>query len=675
MNFTSCNNSNITFVSAFIKVYDEPFQNKDVAWRLGKFRIIAETGIQLYIYVSPEYQDAVQEFIQEFPNVKIGKIMSIEDTFVSQVVDQINNENMTNECVGVPVVSLPQCNRSCETIVPIVSLPNARNQEKDTKKYILLQNAKAEFVYDATIHNPWSSTHFAWIDFNVAHVFKNNKSTQEFLSTLSKRTLASSFLTIPGCWPKIANIDTILNNIHWRFCGGFFLGDKESIVKLYNLYQEYWPQFIEKHRKLVWEVNFWAYLEYIQSKEYIQSEFTVPDWTPAWFNSDHNDTIFHISADYCSKRLFSCPSTVRQTYDYPKIEGFTPTSAAYLYDPVKKVHMLNTRFVNYAITDRGYYLFSNPDSKLFTKNVYSELDEETLKPKFYREMQDPVDLPKVENCKVNGLEDIRLFLDNDQDQAQDQDEDQDPDLVVKFIATTVNYSPTLKNRMVIGKYDVEKMTFTDCNVIESPDKNNCCEKNWVTGNLRFPLCAAKTNPPFDSSLNQGKDKTGKEGVVGSDALRASTFNHHSGDCRETYGFPTMYGWYPQKIGHINPETLQLEIFCERPISAPYFERVRGSSQYVEHSYLDASGQSVDVLVGVVHFSEEYSPRHYFHILVMLEPGTMKLLKYSEIFYFDKIGIEFCIGFMIRDLKYHFWISKNDCDPELVVCSLDSIQFL
>ena len=147
---------------------------------------------------------------------------------------------------------------------------------------------------------------------------------------------------------------------------------------------------------------------------------------------------------------------------------------------------------------------------------------------------------------------------------------------------------------------------------------------------------------------------------------------------ETVGFPTThYGWFPQQIGSINPQTMQLEIHTVREITAPYFSSVRGSSEFVYAQHLVESTTNVltDVLVGVVHFSEEYHPRHYFHILVMLEPETLKLLKYSEIFYFDKIGIEFCIGFTIREGKYHFWISKHDRDPTLVVCSVDNLPFL
>lgn len=575
------NQSTITFVTSIIKIYDEPIQNKDIEWRLSKFRIIAETGIQICLYICPEYYKDVSEFIKEYPNIKIGKIVSLEDTFVSRVVNTSTMQSVT--------------------------LPNNRNQEKDTKNYMILINSKVEFVNDAIQQNLWSSTHFAWIDFSIAYVFHDTKRSQEFLSTLSKRTFASSFLTLPGCWQNANSI--MLDDINWRYCGGFLLGDKESIVHFYNLYQEHWPLFIEKYQKLVWEVNFWSYLEHI-----------VPQWKPIWYKADHNDTILHLSADYCSKCLCSDPETIRQTYDYTIIPDYTPMNACYLYDPIKKVHILNTRYVNYSITETGRYIINDPKLNIKTKNMYSELDEETFMPKFYKEMQDPYDpinLPcSLDETWANGFEDIRLFLVNQLSTEQQ----------VKFMATTVNYSPSQKLRIVVGNYDIDKLTYTECKLIHPPDKNRQCEKNWSCGGI-------------DSSNS------------------------------------VIYTWSPQQIGRINNQTGELEIHSTYEITSPYFNRMRGSTQYTEHTYLNNIGESIDVLIGVVHFSEEYMPRHYFHILVMLEKTTLKLLKYTEIFYFDKIGIEFCVGFTIKDSKYYFWISKKDRDPELIIYPIDNIPFL
>jgi hypothetical protein len=56
----------------------------------------------------------------------------------------------------------------------------------------------------------------------------------------------------------------------------------------------------------------------------------------------------------------------------------------------------------------------------------------------------------------------------------------------------------------------------------------------------------------------------------------------------------------------------------------------------------------------VHFSEgEYLKRKYFHALVLIDGSSMKPLQYSNNFYFsEEVGVEFCTGFAIIDMKYH-----------------------
>jgi hypothetical protein len=61
--------------------------------------------------------------------------------------------------------------------------------------------------------------------------------------------------------------------------------------------------FLETHRKLIWEVNFWAWLE---AKDY---------WKPKWYSADHNDSIFNIPTQYYANRLADRIETIN--YNYP----------------------------------------------------------------------------------------------------------------------------------------------------------------------------------------------------------------------------------------------------------------------------------------------------------------------------------------------------------------------
>jgi hypothetical protein len=61
------------------------------------------------------------------------------------------------------------------------------------------------------------------------------------------------------------------------------------------------------------------------------------------------------------------------------------------------------------------------------------------------------------------------------------------------------------------------------------------------------------------------------------------------------------------------------------------------------------------------------------MMVMLDKDTYMPLKYSRPFYFNNIGIEFCIGFSINENKYWFWISRFDRDPMLVSIDVNKID--
>jgi hypothetical protein len=611
--------NSLTFITSIINVYT-PFENKDIYWQLEKFRIIAKTGIQLCVYICPQYLYIFTEIIRDYPNIKIMKVISLQETQVVQQYNQLQSITLQT-----------------------ITLPDNRNEKKDTVEFILIGHSNIELMQDAIQQNPYKSTHFAWIDCDIAELFKDTVKSQEFLKTLAIRTLNPSFITLPGCWPKITPQTEILNNICWRFCGGFIIGDKDSILELHNLYQLHFRGFMENSKKLVWPVNFWAWLELEKG------------WNPIWFHSGHDDSIIRISASLCSIRILGMASSKEIKYDYPVIDGYYPASAAYIQvnapadttANASTIHLLNTRYVNYRLTPQGQYIINDPAGKIISKNICCELDEDFW-PKYYKEMQDPQDLPIYNSSKFQGLEDIRLFLDESTSQPQ-------------FIASTICYSPGGRSRMVIGNYDVDKLTYTECRVLEPPDKNSWCEKNWttVTGGQSPLLCIAKTNPPLCNVKANLIENNNEKG------------GSYKGGKAPLY----LYGWSPQQIGNINPETNQLEIHTTHPVTAPYFERVRGSTQFID--YISPNDQTMNgkYLVGVVHFSEETVPRNYFHILVLLEKETLKLVKYSETFYFDKVGIEFCIGFTSKENRYYFWISKFDRDPALVSISMDSIVWI
>ena len=615
-------NCQVTFVTAFMNIYND--DETKLLWRIEKFREIAETGISLCVYVDKTGFELLPLLGPLYPNMVIMPVISLEETMVNKI-----------------------CNKYTD-----LSLPRIRNESKDTFEYLILMNSKIEFLNDAIEKNPWQSTHFAWIDFNVSHVFSDIKHSTNYLKNIygSSHTPLSGvplydFLAIPGCWGPIqdnTDMSVILDNVHWRFCGGFLIGDRKSIIEMYQLYYSYFPTFIEKYRTLVWEVNFWAWLE----GRY--------EWFPNWFSADHNDSIIVIPTDYTAVNLSWLKSTEKIIYNFPNSTNyyiptpppykpytnyvsprakmvlspsiliplndreifiqenpkFVPCSSTFI--TYKGHYILNTRYINYELDNYGNYIFHHPENKIITKNMLSILDYTLKEPNNYTVMSNPPENEFISKiCNFHGLEDIRLF---------------EHDEIIKFIATSINYSPNTYNSMIIGTYDVEKNKLCNCIVIDSP-RETVCEKNWTPIHFR---------------------------------------NENDPESKEMY---FIYQWSPMEIGYIDQNTFKLNIIQSHNIDNNLFRKFRGSTTFVKGIY-----SNTDVLIGMVHFSEGNAPRHYFHTLIMLHATTLKPIRYTKNFYFNKIGIEFCIGMTIRNNKYHFWFSQNDCDPMKLSLDITELPF-
>ena len=574
----------VTFVTAFLNIYETPFLNKDIEWRFRHFIKIAETGIPISAFISPDCLTVMEETMQKYPNVKVVEYIDLKDTWTYNVCTSVEN----------------------------LELPNTRNEMKDTKEYIILMNCKTEFLKKAIDANLWQTDHYAWIDFNLFHVLKENPKEEAYakdiLIKLNQRRLRKPIYTMPGCWDKPHVIDEyLINDVCWRWCGGFFIGDKVSILEFHRLHELYLAEFLEKTKKLVWEVNFWAWLEKTYDSCILQ------------YKADHNISILEIGGEVTS---YQVPIEKSHRYEFPIFRNetavcseFRPTSMSYLY--YKGEHLLNIRYINYWLYPGGGYLIHHPERHIYTKNYFAFWNpSKGYECSSINEMDDMSISLENYGGSIYGLEDIRLY--------EKQNE-------IYFIATNINYSGVGRNRMIRGKYNIEKRIYEDCLLLVPPNKDSWCEKNWI------PII-----------------KGGEEYFI--------------------------YKWFPFEIGSLVEKTdplgvsyTQLDICLQYQHRTPFFEKVRGSTTFiplVSDAGSDA-GSNADYL-GVVHFSEEKSPRQYYHMLVLLDKDTLMPLRYSNHFFFNRISIEFCIGFSIIDDNYHFWISNFDRDPELVIIKKESI---
>ena len=164
--------------------------------------------------------------------------------------------------------------------------------------------------------------------------------------------------------------------------------------------------------------------------------------------------------------------------------------------------------------------------------------------------------------------------------------------------------------------------------IQSPNQDSWAEKNWI------PIVKKK------------------EVIFG------------DGELKEMDELMFIYKWYPLEVGVIedggtNGYTKRLRIVDRVYPDNAIFSKIRGSTMFEEVD---------EGLLGLVHYSEEHSPRHYYHMMILLDKETFEVKKYSEPFCFEKLGIEFCIGFTVQewedeiDNEYVFWISRHDRDP-------------
>jgi hypothetical protein len=223
------------------------------------------------------------------------------------------------------------------------------------------------------------------------------------------------------------------------------------MLELHNTYTDHFENFLREKRKLVWEVNFWAYLE-------LRHGLSV-----VWYPGDHNETILLFSAGLMSMNLSKIDGCSHYRYNYPDQGDYIPTSTSYVCH--KGVHMINTRFVNYWLYPNGAYLFKDPESRIITRNFVSILDDEfslsTVSDDGFTEV-----VEEGLTCyggSIYGLEDIRLY-----NRADGQ---------LGFVGTSVNYSGQGRGRIISGLFNQSK--YTDCRVLNPPISDSWCEKNWI----------------------------------------------------------------------------------------------------------------------------------------------------------------------------------------------------
>lgn len=240
----------VTFVSAFLNLRENRPVDKSLERHIELFNSLQSTGVRFHLFLDPAYRGSV--------NLQNG------------VIDFIRLEDLDTYKTAP------------------AGLPEHRNVDHDTRNFLILMNAKSELVRRAIHSRMHSTEHYAWIDFGINYIFRTPHIAMRHVIEISKTEYPDRCLYIPGCWDKPTDF---LERVSWRFCGGFFLGDKTSLLELDGLYTRHFACM----PYLSWEVNVWAWLE------------SHMDWNPGWYKADHDDSILNVP---CTTGIIRVPSKV-----------------------------------------------------------------------------------------------------------------------------------------------------------------------------------------------------------------------------------------------------------------------------------------------------------------------------------------------------------------------------
>lgn len=145
--------------------------------------------------------------------------------------------------------------------IEIVSL----NLNKETVLFHIIQIAKTEFVKKAieiekNNINMSSSDIYAWIDFGIAKIFKDEYEFQESVCNITRLLdkIKTNSVKIPGCWKlNFTDINNDFTRVNWYFCGGFFIGYKKVLLEFEKQVKKELEFILDYEKKLTFEVNIW----------------------------------------------------------------------------------------------------------------------------------------------------------------------------------------------------------------------------------------------------------------------------------------------------------------------------------------------------------------------------------------------------------------------------------
>jgi hypothetical protein len=278
---------------------------------------------------------------------------------------------------------------------------------------------------------------------------------------------------------------------------------------------------------------------------------------------------------------------------------------------VKDGYLMNLRCVNYK-QENGIYTYLDGSGKILTKNIIIKYDRRLMKT-LELPLEDPIG-GDIEGSMVNGLEDIRLFMWNDQLYG----------LTCTRLTCDIPQIALIKIKLTDTRAVVVSKE-----LLVGPDGEQSCQKNWMPYISNGHLYIIYSHEPFTRlhySTNKSTAVTSKDSSFTGNVLDVSL--RHS-----------------------------------LPINLSTF---RGSGSPIPYK---------DGYLAVIHEVLFCPHRVYVHRFVMYDKMMTTIKAVTLPFYFFSKGIEYVCGFCMDHSGKNLLLSMgvNDAEAHLVKVSIETVE--
>ena len=252
----------VTFVTAFYASPTCSFRTADTYFTF--FEQLVESGIPILLFLDEKERERGEKM--KYQNLKI-------------------------EYTTLNTDWIPQSNEFI--------LPSTRNINKEnTIDYFYIQLSKLENLARAS--TMVETSHLAWIDFGIFHMFSNPEKAKELLKEIEQTYIPVDKVFSPGCWPYLKDKKYISDVVRWFHCGSFMIGEKSLFPSLHQKQTELVLQYLPS---ITWEVNYWAMID----------GFT-------FYKADHNDSLLTGFLSYLSDGCHGKDKLKAAVHDHPESE-------------------------------------------------------------------------------------------------------------------------------------------------------------------------------------------------------------------------------------------------------------------------------------------------------------------------------------------------------------------